>query len=124
MTGGQLRAIESQRLVEPLLTSWFDVTNYSSVSRPTPWRTGRMLKALAPEDLQENLRAVGELSEDRKPSVNCIIKLRLYPTTTQREKLEHMFATNRAAYSMLVARSKDGSAMRLVLRGKRTRTTR
>ncbi|RLN87804.1 hypothetical protein BBJ28_00011735 [Nothophytophthora sp. Chile5] len=113
-----LRVPESQRLVGPLLTSWFDVTNYSDVFRPGPWRTSRMPAALAQEDMQEDLRAVGELSEESKEPINSAIKLRLYPTTTHHEKLEHMFATNRAVYNKMVARSKEDCATRLMLRGK------
>ncbi|RLN47459.1 hypothetical protein BBJ28_00013554 [Nothophytophthora sp. Chile5] len=77
-----------------------------------------MPAALAQEDMQEDLRAVGELSEESKEPINSVIKLRLYPTTTHREKLEHMFATNRAVYNKMVARSKEDCATRLVLRGK------
>ncbi|RLN98186.1 hypothetical protein BBJ28_00016940 [Nothophytophthora sp. Chile5] len=113
-----LRVPESQRLVEPLLTSWLDVTNYSDVSRSGPWRTSQMPAAHEQEDLQEDLRAVEELSEESKEPINSVIKLRLFPTTTHREKLEHMFATNRAVYNKMVARSKEDCATRLVLRGK------
>ncbi|RLN86261.1 hypothetical protein BBJ28_00020769 [Nothophytophthora sp. Chile5] len=112
------RVPESQRLVKPLLTSWLDVTNYSDVSRSGPWRTSRMPAALAQEDLQEDLRAVGELSEESKEPINSVVKLRLYPTTTHREKLEHMFATNRAVYNKMAARSKEDCATRVVLQGK------
>ncbi|RLN72391.1 hypothetical protein BBJ28_00019130 [Nothophytophthora sp. Chile5] len=80
-----LRVSESQCLVEPLLTSWFDVINYSDVSRSGPWRTSRIPAALAQEDLQEDLRAVGELSEENKEPINSVIKLRLYSTTNHRE---------------------------------------
>ncbi|KAK1944588.1 hypothetical protein P3T76_004500 [Phytophthora citrophthora] len=47
-----------------------------------------------------------EEEEDRTP-VNSILKLRLFPTSSQKEKLDQMFASNRAIYNKLVACSKD-----------------
>ncbi|ETI37275.1 hypothetical protein F443_16718 [Phytophthora nicotianae P1569] len=100
-------------LVDRLLTSWFDVTNFTDVFRATLWRT---MRTPSFEDLQEDLRTLGELSEESK-SVNSVIKIHLYPTTLQRGKLERIFAANRAVYNKLVASSKEDRAMRLVPRG-------
>ncbi|ETO72711.1 hypothetical protein F444_11277 [Phytophthora nicotianae P1976] len=112
-----LQAVEKNShhppLVDRLLTSWFDVTNFTDVFRATTWGT---MRTPSFEDLREDLRALGELSEESK-SVNSVIKIRLYPTTLQRGKLEQMFTANRAVYNKLIARSKEDRAMRLVPRG-------
>lgn len=114
----QARVPESQRLVEPLLTSWFDLVNYSNVPQQTSWRTSRMPAPLPPEEPSEDARTLGKLSEGDKQPVNSMLKLRLYPATSQREKLEHMFASNRAVYNKLIARSKSDCNTRLGLYGK------
>ncbi|RLN88956.1 hypothetical protein BBJ28_00007816 [Nothophytophthora sp. Chile5] len=41
------------------------------------------------------------------PESDLVVKLRLFPTTDQRKKLELMFAANRAVYNKLVACSKE-----------------
>ncbi|KAK1945218.1 putative transposase [Phytophthora citrophthora] len=46
-----------------------------------------------------------EDEEDSTP-VNSILKLRLFPTSSQKEKLDQLFASNRAIYNKLVACSK------------------
>lgn len=119
--GEQPRIQDSSTVLDPLLTSWFTVTNYSSVERPTGWTTERLEHLWSDREVSAAHKSTTEASEDiqssmeleSKPPINSSIKLRIYPAPAQRQKLDQLFATHRAVYNQLVARSKDDVATRL-----------
>ncbi|KAG7394763.1 hypothetical protein PHYBOEH_004691 [Phytophthora boehmeriae] len=88
------------------------------VSKPRRPRRRRFRRNFSDEVIHENWRtnsmpspaSVDERGEDEEEdtvSVNSVIKLRLYPTSSQKEKLDQMFASNRAVYNKLVACSRE-----------------
>jgi hypothetical protein len=88
--------------VDPLLTSWFDVRSYSDVPRGQQWLHERPEKI---EPIHEDLSKLGELATELGAKVNSVLKVKLKPTTSQRAKLDQMFATHRTLYNMAVVRS-------------------
>ncbi|KAL3664175.1 hypothetical protein V7S43_011056 [Phytophthora oleae] len=106
------RVPEGQRVMEPLLTSWFKVDNFIDEDRPNPWRTSSMPPAPIARHIVDELTDLGVFGDDAT-KVNSISKLRLYPTKEQKQKLDQMFAANRAVYNKLVGTSKEDRATRL-----------
>ncbi|ETL83644.1 hypothetical protein L917_16432 [Phytophthora nicotianae] len=114
------RVPESQRLLEPLLTSWFDVDNLAQATLPSGWRTTFVPVAHRYHEITEDLQ---ELDIENEESVNSVIKIRLFPTKGQKEKLDQMFAAQRAINNKMVARSRDDRASRLTSRDKAAKMT-
>ncbi|RLN05955.1 hypothetical protein BBJ28_00026818 [Nothophytophthora sp. Chile5] len=111
------RVPASQRSVEPLLTSWFEVENFTDDQRSHPWRTKAMPAAPVSRAIVDELKELKVVWEPDDP-VNSILKVRLYPSTCQKEKLDQMFAANRAVYNKLVGMSKIDRATRVAVKGK------
>ncbi|KAK1935221.1 hypothetical protein P3T76_010987 [Phytophthora citrophthora] len=70
------RVPEPQRLLEPLLTSWFDVDNLAQAALPSTWRLPCMSVGHCYHEIDETLKA---LDVEDVESVNSVIKIRLYP---------------------------------------------
>ncbi|KAK1945227.1 putative transposase [Phytophthora citrophthora] len=114
------RVPESQRLLEPLLTSWFDVDNLAQSELPSRWRLPCMAVGHRYLEMDETLKALDVEDEE---SVNSVIKIRLYPTNGQKEKLDQMFAAQRAIYNKMVALSNDDRKTRLASHDKAVKMT-
>ncbi|KAK1948085.1 hypothetical protein P3T76_000375 [Phytophthora citrophthora] len=114
------RVPESQRLLEPLLTSWFDVDNLAQAELPSRWRLPCMSVGHRYLEMDEILKT---LDVEVEESVNSVIKIRLYPTNGQKEKLDQMFAAQRAIYNQMVALSSDDRKSRLTSRDKEVKMT-
>jgi len=96
--------IRSGGVVDPLLTSWFEVRNYSDVPHGQQWLHERPGKI---EPIHENLSKLAELATELGAKINSVLKVKLKPTTSQRAKLDQLFATHRAVYNMPVVRSRN-----------------
>ncbi|OWY91259.1 hypothetical protein PHMEG_00040235 [Phytophthora megakarya] len=90
------------RVVEPLPASWVDVTNFADEERASDWREMRRSTPQPAQDVV--MEDAVESDEEEEETVNSVVKLRLFPTSDQRAKLDQMFAANRAIY---VARSRE-----------------
>ncbi|KAG2866823.1 hypothetical protein PC129_g946 [Phytophthora cactorum] len=113
------RVPESQRVLKPPLTSWFDVDNLAQATLQHGWRTNPMLTHRYRE-IAEDLQAL-DIAEDE--TANSMIKIRLFPTREQKEKLDQMFAAQRAIYNKIVARSRKDRATRLTSRDEAKKMT-
>ncbi len=54
--------------------------------------------------------------------MNSVLRVRLYPTKSQKEKFDQMFAANRAVYNKLIGMSKVDRATRVAVTGKNKMT--
>ncbi|KAK1944552.1 hypothetical protein P3T76_004464 [Phytophthora citrophthora] len=95
------------RVVESLLTSWFDIRNFANDDIHGDWRTNNIPPPADTVEPDEEMADIDDEDEEDRTLVNSILKLRLFPTSIQKEKLDQMFASNRAIYNKLVACSKD-----------------
>ncbi|KAL3660962.1 hypothetical protein V7S43_013977 [Phytophthora oleae] len=84
------------RVVEPLLTSWFDVSNFTDEIQASRWSS---LAIATPSNASDPDNTEQEDSDSDEDPVNSVIKLRLFPTSDQKVKLDLMFSTNRAIYN-------------------------
>lgn len=100
------RVSHHMRVIEPLLASWVDVTNFADEERTSRWR---QMRRSTPQPAQDTVIEDDEeeSDEEEEETVNSVVKLRLFPTSDQRAKLDQMFAANRAIYNKLVARSRE-----------------
>eukprot|EP00644_Phytophthora_capsici_P008405 jgi/Phyca11/507297/fgenesh2_kg.PHYCAscaffold_26_\ len=120
-TSGGFRSRSRSRVtetVEPLLTSWFEIDNLAQATPTSSWRTGSRSAAHRYHEIDEVLQVQGIEDEE---SVNSAIKIQLHSTKEQKEKLDQMFAAQRAIYNKMVSRSCEDLASRLTSRDKKTK---
>ncbi|KAK1947958.1 putative transposase L79 [Phytophthora citrophthora] len=101
------RVQDHLRVVESLLTSWFDIGNFANDDIHGEWRTNNMPPPADTVEPDDEMTDTDDEDEEDSTPVNSILKLRLFPTSSQKQKLDQMFASNRAIYNKLVACSKD-----------------
>lgn len=90
---------------EPLQQSWFGVVNFATADTVEPWQTAAVLREV--QHRQARAAREPELTPPNPNATNSTTKVRLEPTLEQRKNLEQMFATNRAVYKKLVARTRQ-----------------
>ncbi|ETM36857.1 hypothetical protein L914_16539 [Phytophthora nicotianae] len=114
------RVPESQQLLEPLLTSWFDVDNLAQATPQSGWRTTSVPVAHRYHEIAEDLQ---ELDIEYEEFFNSVIKIRLFPTKGHKEKPDQMFAAQRVIYNKMVAWSREDRTKRLTSRDKAVKMT-
>jgi hypothetical protein len=90
-------------VVAPLLTSWFGVRNFADEVHAGPQWVTQLHDRRMPRNGE--LRELGAVADSDGMGINSVIKLKLYPSTDQRAKLDQLFAAHHGVYNMAVVQS-------------------
>lgn len=104
----------SPRCVKNIMSkSWFTLKNIMTARTPKMWRpknskriSCQSLTSSLPDEMGKRQECLDDLDESKK-SPNSVMKVKLYPTKSQKRLLNKMFGSHRAIYNKLVESSKE-----------------